>query len=252
MNVVIGTPICRRGAYAIDRFLANQEEIQRSYESSELVLATSESDFVEELRGLIDSTTLRATVVQHEVVRPDHASSNLWDIAGGRDAIRRYTLSQTQAAYLLFLDADMTFDASVIGTMEREIQGHGAVFSGYPLRDHGLGLAGAGCVMLTRGILEKLRFRCYEFKNGETIFEDNVLEMDLFRLGVRAKRGFFVSITHYTSPTETRSITPRPLGLARRAVNSAWVRYVLIRVSIMIRRNIPWKLKVLLSRWTSA
>jgi len=133
VNVVIGTPIYRNGAYAIDKFLSNQEEIQRTYPASELVLATSENDFFGELEGLVRSSRLRATIFHYGFVKPDYARSNLWDIAGGREAIRKYVLSQTQARYMLFLDADMTFEPSVIATMEREIQGYDAVFSGYPL-----------------------------------------------------------------------------------------------------------------------
>jgi len=49
VDVIVGTPICRRGAFIIDKFLANQKEIQQNYPSSELVLATEENDFVEEL-----------------------------------------------------------------------------------------------------------------------------------------------------------------------------------------------------------
>jgi hypothetical protein len=112
-----------------------------------------------------------------------------------------------------------------------------------------MGLAGAGCVMLSRSTLEKLEFRCCEFKNGEVIFEDNVLEMDLFRLGSRVKKGFFLSITHYASATESRRVTPHPVGLARRITNSAFIRCALIRASMTFKQNIPWKMKVLLNRF---
>ena len=107
-------------------------------------------------------------------------------------------------------------------------------------------------MMLTRNILEKIRFRCYEFKNGEVIFEDNVLEMDLFRLGSRIKKGFFLSINHYRSVTEARYIAPQPVGMLRKVANFAFARYGLIRASIMTRHNIPWKLKILLSKFLGA
>ena len=107
-------------------------------------------------------------------------------------------------------------------------------------------------MMLTRNILEKIKFRCYEFKNGELIFEDNVLEMDSFRLGSRIKKGFFLSISHYTSTTEARHITPQPVGILRRITNWPFARYWRIRVSMMTRHNIPWKLKVLLSKFRGA
>jgi len=49
VNVVVGAPIYRAGAYILDKSLANQKEIQKNYPSSELVFATSEPDFVKEL-----------------------------------------------------------------------------------------------------------------------------------------------------------------------------------------------------------
>jgi len=130
--------------------------------------------------------------------------------------------------------------------------GYDVVFSGTPLRGYGTGLAGAGCAMLTRSILERFKFRCYEFKNGEVMFEDNILEMDLFRLGSRVKKGFFLSLSHYISAAEVKHIAPQPVGILRKIVNCPFVRYWLIRASIIIQRNIPWKLKALLSRLSSA
>lgn len=251
VNVVVGATIHRQGAYVMDKFMSNQKQIQQSYPSSELILATCEYDFVKELKSLVSFWKLRGTVLPYKVVKPDYARSSIWNIACGREAIRDYTLSQTDARYLLFLDADMTFEPSAIRTMEKEIQGYDVVFSGYWLQHYGVGLAGAGCLMLTRDILEKVKFRCYEFKNGEAIFEDNLLEMDLFRLGSRVKKGFFLSINHYKSATEAAHITPQPVGILRRITNCALARYWLIRVSIMIHYNIPWKLKVLLSKFPS-
>ena len=252
VNVVIGTPIYRQGAYVLDKFLSNQKSIQQSYPSSELVLATCEYDFIKELESLVSFWKLRGTVLSYEVVKPDYAHSNIWNITCGREAIRNYTLFQTEASYLLFLDADMTFEPSVITIMENEIQGYDIVFSGYPLQRHGIGLAGAGCMMLTRNTIDKIRFRCYEFKNGEVIFEDNVVEMDLFRLRSRIKKGFFVSVDHYASATDAKRITAQPIGLRRGIANCAFARYALIRTSIRLKYNIPWKLKVGLSRLRTA
>jgi len=184
VNVVIGTPIYRHGAFVIDKFLSSQKQIQQSHPSTELILATCEYDFVKELENLISLWELRGTILYYEVAKPEYARSHIWNIACGREAIREYTLSKTKAGYLLFLDADMTFEPSVIKIMEKEMHGYDVVFSGCPLRGYGVGLAGAGCVMLTRGILERIKFRCYEFRNGEVISEDNILEMDLFQKNV--------------------------------------------------------------------
>jgi hypothetical protein len=252
LDVVIGTLVHRQGAYVLDKFLANQQQVQLNYPSSEIVLATNESDFIEELDGLLGSQGLRGEVVLYETTKPQYARSRLWNICCGREAIREYVLSRTAARHLLFLDADMTFDPSVVTIMEREILNHDAVFSGYPLHRYGIGLAGCGCVMLTRSILEKLRFRCYEFKSGEIIFEDNLLEMDLFRSGGRIKKGFFLHITHYKNPTESKHIEPQKLGLWRKITNNNFIRYMLIRTSIAAHCNIPWHLKVLLSELTDS
>lgn len=248
MNVIVGAPAHREGAYVMDKFLANQQQIQLNYPSSELVLATSEAGFIEELEGFLASRRLRGKTILYETIKPAYARSRLWNITCGREAIRNYVLSQTDARYLLFLDADMTVDPSVITIMEREIQNRDAVFSGYSLRHYGIGLAGCGCVMLRRSVLERLRFRCYEFKNGQVIFEDNVLEMDLCRLGCKVKKGFFVSITHYTEEAEGQHIDPQPLSLYRKIVNNNFIRYVLIRLSIAARYNIPWHVKALLNK----
>jgi hypothetical protein len=133
--------------------------------------------------------------------------------------------------------------------MKKEMEGYDVVFSGYPLRYKGMGLAGAGCAMLKRSVLEKLNFRCYEFKNGEVIFEDNVLEMDLFRLRSRVKKGFFLSINHFTDADNMKRITPRPVGVFRKLINHPMLRYELIKTSIDLKCNIPWKLKTILSRF---
>jgi hypothetical protein len=245
VNVVIGTPIFRKGSYVLDKFLTNQQQIQNIYPSSELVFATCEKGYVATLESKLSSHGLKGTVLHYDIKKPSYSQSNIWNITSGRETIRNYTYSKTNAKYLLFLDADMTFDPEVVTIMEQQIQGYGAAFSGYPLRDYGIGLAGAGCLMLTREILDKINFRCHEFKNGEVIFEDNILEMDLFRIRSRFKKGFFVSIEHYRSATEVKHIKPQQVGLLRKIANFPLLRYLLIRMSIMIRYNIPWKLKVI-------
>jgi hypothetical protein len=252
LDVVVGTPVYREGAYVLDKFLFNQKQIQQNNRSSELVLATCDYDFTEELENLFNSWELRGTVLSYEVVKPEYARSHLWNIACGREAIRRYTLSQTGAQYLLFLDADMTFDPSVINIMKKEIDGYDVVFNGYHLRHFGVGLAGLGCTLLNRRTLEKIVFRCCEFTNGEVIFEDNLLEIDLFRLGSRIKKGFFLSTNHHMDATRTEHIDPQPVGLLRRIANWPFARYLLIRASIMFRHNIPWKMKILLSKLRKA
>jgi len=245
IGVVVGVLIYRQGAYVIDKLLANQKEIQQEYPRSELVFAVNEGDFVQELERLLSHWGLRGRVILYETTKPEYARSRVWNIACGREAIRRYTLLQSEVRYLLSLDADLICDADIIKIMEKEIQGYDIVFNGCPLRDYGIGLAGAGCVMISRSVLEQIRFRCIEFKNGDVMFEDNLLELDSFRLRSRIKRGFFLHVSHYRSPNEARNIEPHPVSLYQKITTSALVRYVLIRASFVVKRNIPWRLKVI-------
>jgi len=252
VHVIVGAPICRKGAYIIDKFLANQREIQQNYPSSELVLATEENDFVEELEKCLSSYGLRGRIILFKVTKPDYARKRVWNIACGREAIRQYVLYQTAARYLLSLDADMTYDPSIIEIMEREIQGYDVVISGQAVRiGPGTSLGPVSCAMITRGTLEKIRFRCYEFKNGEVLDDGLALEMDLARLRQRIKKGFFISICHYSNESEATCIDPHPMGILRKITDSLLVRYILIRASIMFRYNISLRLKLFLYRLLS-
>ena len=42
-DVIVGAPICRRTSFALDKFLSNQQEIQKAYSGCRLVLATYET-----------------------------------------------------------------------------------------------------------------------------------------------------------------------------------------------------------------
>jgi len=252
VNVVVGTPVCRGKAFVLDEFLTNQREIQQVYPSSELVFATDEGDFAQELENLLNLWALNGKVLRYETIKPDYARSRFWNITCGREAIRQYTLHQNQAKYLLSVDADMIYDPNVISIMEREIRGSDAVFSGCPLRGFGIGLACAGCCMLTRAAIQQVSFRCLEFRNGVAVPEDALLEMDLIRLGKRIKKGFFLAISHYENEDQAKTISPRPVGLYRRITHSVLVRYVLLRVSIALKHDIASWLHTLLHRCSEA
>ena len=90
MNVVVGAPVYRQGAYVIDKFMSNQQEIQRAYPSCELVLATNEADLADDLKHLLRRWELRGRVITYETVKPDYARTRVWNIACGREAMRRY------------------------------------------------------------------------------------------------------------------------------------------------------------------
>ena len=255
VDVIVGSPICRRGANIIDKFLANQKEIQQSYPSSELVLATEEDDFVEELEKHLSFYELRGRVIQFDVKKPDYARSRLWNIACGREALRQYVLFQTAAGYLLSIDADITYDPSIILIMKKEIQGYDIAISGVAHRPRALPgghvttLSPVSCSLISRHTLEKIRFRCYEFRNGEALDDGIALEMDLIRLRSRIKKGFFMSLCHYKNECEAVCIDPRPLGLLQRVTNSSVVRFGLTGVGILVSRDISMRLQVLLYRF---
>jgi len=255
VDVVVGTPICRRGANIIDKFLANQKEIQQNYPQSELVLATEENDFIEELEVLISFYELRGRVILFEVIKPDYARSRLWSIACGREALRQYVLFQTAAGYFLSLDADIIYDPSIIQVMKKEIQGNDVAISGVAHSPRALPggrvttLSPVSCSLLARDTLEKIKLRCYEFRNGEVLDDGIALEMDLIRLRSKIKKGFFISNCHYKNESEAVGIDPRPLGLLLRITNSSLVRYGLTRVGIVVRRDISIRLQVLLYRF---
>jgi hypothetical protein len=246
LRILIGVLIYRKGAYILDKFLSNQAKIQQQSPSSELVIATAEHDFAGELESMMNRWQLKSRILTYEIVKPEKAKNIIWNIASGRESVRQYFLHHSEAEGLLFLDADMIYDPKVIEIMSRELHGYDAVFSGAPRKDFGIGFAGAGCLLLKRKALEKVRFRCFEFKNGDIIAEDTTLEMDLFRRGCHIKKGIFVSLNHYIDSTESRHINPTKVSLYKSISHSPFLRYCLIRASTLIHYNIPAHLRVLL------
>jgi hypothetical protein len=246
-EVIVGTPICRRTAFILDKFLSNQQEIQQAYPDCSLVLATDEPDFVAELEGQIKLNHIKGGVISYETVKPDYARSRVWSIASGRETLRRYALLR-EAEYLLFLDSDMTYEPSVISIMKEEIQGFDVASSGYRPSRWGRWGFGGGCLMINRKTLNKIAFMCYEFKNGQVIHEDDSLDIDLFIYHARVNKGIYVSIRHYANSQEYCGIKPQPLSWFRMLANLPIIKYMLIRVSILTRYNIPRKLRALLYR----
>jgi hypothetical protein len=239
MKILVGTPIHRNGAIVLEKFLSNQQQIQQNEPGCDLVFSTDDPGYVDELKNLIRRWRIRGNVILTKVNKPVYAKDRIWNIASARESIRLYFCANTDAERLLFIDSDMTCDPNVIRIMENEIADHDAVFSGYRFRNGRIGLAGTGCLYLKRKALEKIRFRCYEFKNGQVINEDNVMEMDLFKQGCRIKKGFLLSIDHYSSAFEAKHITPERVGLCRKVFTGAFIRYCLISLSVAIHYNIP-------------
>ncbi|MFC1904405.1 glycosyltransferase family A protein [Chloroflexota bacterium] len=247
-DVIVGTPICRRTSFILDKFLSNQQEIQQAYPGCRLVLATDEPDFVAELKEQINHYHLKGKVITYETVKPDYARSHYWSVACGREALRQYALPQG-AECLLFLDSDMVYEPSVISIMKDKIQDFDVVFSGYrlfPLKG-GWVFAG-GCLLINREILNKITFRCHEFKNGEMFTEDDLFQMDLFKHRARVNKGIFVSINHYRNNQEYYAIEPQPMGWFRRVTNNLLLRYMVSKMNMLARHHIFHKLRVLLGQ----
>ena len=245
----MGAPICRRTAFALDKFLANQQEIQRAYPDCELILATEEPDFVNELKEQIASYSLKGDAIAFELVRPENARHWAWAVAGGREAIKQYALSKG-ADYLLCFDSDMTYAPSVISIMKEKIRGFDVVSSGYILPRYGGWGFGGGCVLINRETLAKITFRCYEFKNGYAITEDEWLDADLFSRRALVKKGIFVPIRHYTESGQYYAIEPQPVGWWRRISNSLLLKYILVRLGVLFGFNIAGILHFLFYRKT--
>ena len=55
MRVLIGTPVHRGGAYALEKFLANQQQIQRARPDCDLVFSTDDVSYVGELEKTLTS-----------------------------------------------------------------------------------------------------------------------------------------------------------------------------------------------------
>ena len=247
IDVIMGTPICRRASFVLDKFLSNQREIQQAYPGCALILATDEPDFVTELKEQVNLHRLRGEVITYETLRPDYAKSKIWSIAAGREALRQYVLSQG-AEYLLFQDGDMVYETSVVSTMKSKIKGFEVVYSGYRLPPYGVWTFGGGCLMINRKILSKIAFRCFEFKNGQIINEDTAFDMDLISHHARVNTGIFLSIKHYVNSQEYYAIEPQPVGWFRALTKNLLLRYVLTKISILARFNIVIQLGPVLDR----
>ena len=247
IDVIVGTPICRCTSFVLDKFLANQQEIQQVYPACTLVLATDEPDFVAELEEQVSHYHLKGEVIIYETVKPDYARSRIWSIVCGREALRQHVLSQ-EADLFLSLDGDMVFDTSVISILKSKVGECEVAFGGYYMPRSDIIGFGAGCVMISREILSKFSFTCYEFSNGEEIDDGEMLDLSLFKCRAKVNKGIFLPIKHYSNSQEYYSIEPQAVSWFRRMANSMTVRYVLVRVSIMAKSNIPRKLKALLCK----
>ena len=148
----------------------------------------------------------------------------------------------------------MIYEPAIISVLKGKMHGFDVVFSGYqfisPQRfPRGeWGFAG-GCILINRETLNKIPFRCYEFKNGEVFFEDELFYMDLFKYRSRVNRGIFISIKHYKNNHEYYAIEPQPMGWFKTLTNTPLARYIVTKTNVMVRHHIDHKPRVLLNRF---
>jgi len=243
IDMVVGTLIYRAGAYILDKFLENQKKIQGNYPSSELVLATVEKDFVAELKEMLSRWGVRGEVILYETVKPDYAISIVyWNCSCGREAIRKYALEKG-ASYLLFIDADLICDPQVINILKKEINGYDIVACGYAGKRHGTVVGGLGFTLITSDALKKMTYRCYEFKNHKVLDEGEVVGMDSFEKRLKFKNGYFLTVDHYDRDGSFGHIEPHSMSLLKKVANCLFVRYMLMKTSIIVKYNIPTSLK---------
>jgi hypothetical protein len=233
-EVIICCLISRGSSFLLDKFLANQQEIQRAYPPCKLLLTANDIDYAIELRKTLDSCHLKAEVITFETIRPDYAKSRLWDIACGREALRKYALT-LKADWFLLLDTDMTYDTSIIQILLEKAEKSEVVFSGYRARLWNTLTYGAGCLLINRRVYERIRFRCIEFKNHLVFQEDELFEMDSFRAHARIKKGIFLENKHFKNTDEYNQIVPGPVGLLRRLTTLPFARYLLLKIEILTR-----------------
>jgi hypothetical protein len=246
-DVIAGTPICRRSAFVLDKFLTNQREIQQAYPDCELVLATDEPDFIAELEEQLGSHHLRGEVITYETVKPDYARSRIWSVTCGREAIRQYALLRG-AEYLLCLDGDMVYDPAVVSIIKTKIQGFDVAYSGFRFRRRGTLGFGTSCFMINRKILSKITFKCYEFRNGQELDDGESIFLELFRCRARLNKGFFVSIKHYMDRHQYYDVEPQPMRWYQTLTHIPMVRYIMTRVAVLTRYNIARRLHFRLYR----
>ena len=245
-KVLVGTTIVRSSAYVLDKFLENQKKIQDNFTGSEMVVATDEPKFLGYLKERFENHELKGEVIYYETKKPDYAKDRNWSMSAGRQECRRYVFANN-FDFLLIVDGDMIYDNSLIQILLAISNGYDIVQSGYKSKHNG-SIGFGGCNLIRKEILRKVKFHCREFKNGTIIEEGNMFEYDTFRKRARVKKGVFVGIDHYSSPTEEVSVSLRKLSLRKRLMIRPLVRYLIVALSLRLKKDISAKLQILLGR----
>lgn len=236
---IIGTTVVRKSAYALDKFLSNQKEIQLTNPKSKLIIATDEHDFKDCLMDMLNEYEIAGDVIGYKTEMPDYAKNRrIWSMSAGREAIRKHVLERTDADWLFSVDADIAFEQNSINILKENANGWAIIQSGYQLRDvNAIGFS-LGCTLIRKDILEQMSFRCCEFKNGQVIEEGNMFEYDMVKKGIKIVKGLFLEIRHYYNNTDFVSTNPNKLPLSKRITTHSLLRYGLIGASILFKHDI--------------
>ena len=235
-KVLVGTTIVRSSAYILDKFLENQKKIQDNFAGSDLVIATDEPKFLGYLKERFEKHELKGEVIYYETKKPDYAEDRNWSMSAGRQECRRYMFTNN-FDFLLIVDSDMVYDNSLIQILLGRSNGYDVVQSGY-ISKHNSSIGFGGCNLIRKEILRKVKFHCDEFKNGYIIEEGNMFEYDIYRKGAKIKKGVFVGIDHYLSPTEETFTEPRKLSMRRRLMIRPIIRYLIVGLSLLSKRDL--------------
>jgi len=238
-KAIIGVPINAKTDYILDRFLKNQEEIQKAFNGEiETVFATEDELFAQKLKKVLKNYKINSNVITFKPNRPKNAKDRIWNIVLARNAIREY--------YLIFMDADMIFDPEIVNKLIKIAEkGYDVVYNGYLDRGNpnGINLTGFGGTLIKRWVMEKVRFRCKE-RNGRVIDEGVFFEFDLVRIGAKVFRGF-ISYSEHHDPKRPPSVCyPRELKLSERIRNNPYFRFLFHLISIPLCYDILWHLSM--------
>jgi len=240
-KVIIGTTANEKSAYALKYFIRNQRAIQEKYPNSELVIASNDLD-------PIDEDGLKCKVIRYSQTLPPTTDKDflpskirIWDMVKGRNAARDYFL-KTNAGYFLSVDADMVYDPYLIPVLMNEIKNYDVVMSAYMNRNHRPGYS-LGCALIKRRVLEKVRFNCLIFHSSPdmpNIIEDGwMFEHDAIQWGFKINRGIFIKINHLINDKEGILITPRKTTAWEKIKNNSTLRYFIVELCILTKRDIP-------------
>ncbi len=226
MKAIIGVPVNRKGSYIINKFIENQRAIKETSKiQTQLVLATEEQDFSNELQSKFSGTSLDYRIINFQVKRPEWAKDRIWAITQAREEIRKFSII-SDADFLIFLDCDMTYGNDLVNELIKETEkGYDVVYNCYLLKNGRLTLNGFGGTLLTQSVFKSVPFRCYETSDHTAVVDEGFFfEMDLMRKKANIFSGIISESAHFVSPNVFLSLKPRNLSFLEKIKSSYLIR----------------------------